>query len=163
MLKNVSTLLPILSVLPIATFTAFPLSLSAATLPTSLLALPASQHSTPIVSNSPILVAQQSRTRRVQFKPGQNSATIKDAVVLSTRDIYLVGAKKGQRMTVKISSLGNNVEFDLLSVASPAGQRRPLKSGAVSWNGVLSASGDYQIVVGATRGNGTYTLQITIK
>src|SRR4028118_905581 len=46
-----------------------------------------------------LLIAQQSRTRRIQFARGASSAVREDAVVRGTRDIYLVGAKKGQNMT----------------------------------------------------------------
>jgi len=111
----------------------------------------------------PAIVAQQSRTQRIQFAPGKTTATIETAVIRGTRDIYLLGARQGQRMSITLSSLEKNAVFDLLTPANPAGQRRPLKQGGVFWHGRLPQTGDYQLVVGSTRGNAAYRLQITIR
>lgn len=108
-------------------------------------------------------VAQRSRVRRIEFEPGASSAILKDAVVRGTQDVYLVGASKGQTMTIKISSLENNGAFELLAPANSTGKRRSLKVEAASWAGVLPASGDYQIVVGSTRGNSSYQLKVAIR
>ncbi len=111
----------------------------------------------------PVLVAQQNRTRRIQFKAGESSAIVRDAVIRGTRDTYLLGAQKGQTMTVKIESLENNAVFDVVAPPNSAGRRLALKQEAVSWSGKLPASGDYQIVVGGTRGNASYKLQVAIR
>lgn len=111
----------------------------------------------------PVLIAQRSRVQRIRFKPGESSATIQTAVVRGTRDIYLLGAQKGQMMTLKIESVENNAVFDVEAPPTKSGQRRVLKEEAVFWSGRLPDSGDYQIVVGATRGNATYRLQVAIR
>ncbi|MBF2026786.1 MAG: hypothetical protein IGS48_08470 [Oscillatoriales cyanobacterium C42_A2020_001] len=116
-----------------------------------------------LVRSQPLQLAQQSRVRRIRFAPGAISATIEDAVVRGTRDTYLVGASKGQTMTVAIASLENNAVFELKAPPNKAGQRRTLKPEAISWTGVLPQSGDYQVIVGGTRGNASYKLQVTIK
>lgn len=113
--------------------------------------------------SQPTQLAQQSRVRRIRFASGAVSATVEDAVVRGTRDTYLVGASKGQTMTVKIASLENNAVFELKAPPNKAGQRRTLKPEAISWTGTLPQTGDYQIIVGGTRGNASYKLQVTIK
>lgn len=112
---------------------------------------------------APTLVAQQSRTLRIRFAPGKDSATIKESVIRGTRDIYLLNAQQGQTMIVKIVSLENNAVFDVAAPPNRVGQRRSLKREAISWSGTLPQTGDYQIVIGTTRGNASYRLQVTVR
>jgi hypothetical protein len=95
---------------------------------------------------------------RVKFAAGASSTTIKNSVVRSDRNTYLLGAKSGQQMNLKITSLENNAVFD---VVSPDG--KTVKQEATTWSGKLPANGDYQIIVGGTRGNATYELTVEIK
>ena len=103
------------------------------------------------------------RTQQIQFAPGQDSATVKSSVVRGTRQTYLLGAKKGQRMMLKISSAEKNAVFDLMTPIGGLGERKTLKSEAVTWSNVLPESGEYAVVVGAIRGNATYQLEVTIR
>ncbi len=106
-----------------------------------------------------VLITQaSSRTRRIKFARGANSAVVENAVVRGTRDIYLLGAKAGQTMTVSITSLENNAVFDII-----APNQKIIKQEGTSWSTKLSATGDYRIVVGGTRGNATYKLRVEIK
>ena len=107
--------------------------------------------------NEPILIAQQSRSRRIQFARGRSSATVQDAVVRGTTDTYVLNARANQTMRVNISSVEDNAVFD---VVAPNGQT--LESETTSFSGKLPATGDYRIVVGGTRGNATYKLQVGI-
>lgn len=113
--------------------------------------------------SEPVLLAQRSRTKRIHFKPGTNSAIINTSVLRGTRDIYLLGAQTGQTMTVKIESLENNALFDVEAPPTKSGQRRVLRAGVTSWSGKLPDSGDYQITIGSTRGNASYRLTVTIR
>lgn len=129
----------------------------------TLLATPIPRDATPVgetVSVKPTLVSTQpsSRTRRIKFTRGTSSAIVEDAVVRGTRDIYLLGAKAGQTMTVSITSLENNAVFDIV-----APNQKRIKQEATSCSTKLSATGDYRIVVGGTRGNATYKLRVEIK
>jgi len=126
---------------------------------TIAIALPTASLFAPIAP----LFAQESRTQRIRFAPGKDSATVRSAVVRGTRDIYVLGASKGQVMTVKIFSVENNALFHVLAPANSNGQRRPLREGVVLWNGRLPETGDYQLVVGSSRGNATYQLQVIIR
>jgi hypothetical protein len=128
----------------------------------ALVSLPfGSQHS---FSQPTPQLAQRSPTRVIRFKPGSNSAIVQNSVVRGDRDIYLLDAKKGQVMQVKITSLENNAVFDIATPVNPATQtRRVLKAGVVGWSGTLPQSGEYQVIVGGTRGNATYRLQVVIR
>ena len=104
-----------------------------------------------------ILMAQNNRTRRIQFDRGATSKTIEDSVVRGTRDIYLLGAKLEQIMEISLSSLENNASFDLVSPMGKILFREVTQSGLV-----LPSDGDYQIIVGGTRGNANYSLFVSI-
>lgn len=119
--------------------------------------------STPIEKKSSLEIAQQSRVRRLRFARGAFETTVEDAVVMGTRDIYLVGARKGQTMTVKISSFEQNAVFEVKTPPTKSGQRRSLKPEAIRWTGTLPETGDYQLIIGSLRGNATYKLQVSIK
>lgn len=71
---------------------------------------------------------QESRLQRIQFASGSNSATVETAVVLGTRDRYLVNARQGQVLTLKISSVEKNALFDVLTPPNRAGQRTILSA-----------------------------------
>ena len=102
--------------------------------------------------------------QKVRFARGTSSATIRGAVVRGDRDRYYLAAKRGQTMTVKITSLETNAVFQIYF----AGEQESLQGAgddddATEWSGELPADNDYVIVVGGTRGNATYTLKISIK
>jgi hypothetical protein len=113
------------------------------------------------------------RTKTLRFAPGASSGTASDAVLRGDRDHYNVGARKGQRMTVGITSVERNAVFQIYRPGwkldgdgFPAGTC--LKGAgegedATSWSGTLPASGSYLVVVGGTRGNAAYKLTVGIK
>jgi hypothetical protein len=103
-------------------------------------------------------------TKKVRFARGTSATTIRGAVIRGERDRYLVGAKAGQTMTVKITSLEKNAVFQIYL----AGEQESLPGAgemddATRWSGRLPADSQYVIVVGGTRGNAPYTLTISIK
>lgn len=104
------------------------------------------------------LISQQSRTQRIQFAPGAVNAFVEGGVVRGTRNIYLLRAKKGQTMTLKITSLEQNAVFD---IQAPNGKF--LQQEATSWRGELPLTGDYSVIVGGTRGNASYKLDVMIE
>ncbi len=102
------------------------------------------------------------KTERVRFKPGTTGAEIKGSVLRGERNRYLIGAAKGQSMTVSITSTEDNATFSILA---PDGktipgteEQRDLKK----WTGTLPASGDTIISVGPTRGNATFSLDVNV-
>jgi hypothetical protein len=101
------------------------------------------------------------RTRRIRFERGRTTKVIKDAVVRGDRDRYILNARAGQTLLVHITSEENNAVFDIYR----PGGRHTLENAQEStdWSGSLPRTGDYIIEVGGTRGNATYTLEVTIR
>ena len=109
-------------------------------------------------------VFPQGVKQKVRFARGTSSTTIRGAVVRGDRDRYYLGAKAGQTMTVRITSLEDNAVFQIYF----AGEQEALQGAgeeddATNWSGELPADNEYVIVVGGTRGNATYKLTISIK
>ncbi|MDX6443036.1 MAG: hypothetical protein QOH71_110 [Blastocatellia bacterium] len=109
-------------------------------------------------------LSAQGVKKKVRFGRGRSSITIREAVVRGDRDRYYVGAKAGQKMTVKITSVEKNAVFQIYF----AGEQESLPGAgdgddAMNWSGELPADNEYVIVVGGTRGNATYALTISIK
>ena len=101
--------------------------------------------------------------KRLKFAKGKSSATVLGAVIRGDLDTYIVGAREGQTMRVRITSLENNAVFQIEgadgSYLSGAGE----EDDATNWSGELLATGDNQIIVGGTRGNASYKLTVSIK
>lgn len=109
-------------------------------------------------------VFAQGVKKKVRFAKGTSSITIREAVVRGDRDRYYVGAKAGQRMSVKITSTEKNAVFQIYF----HGEEESLpgageEDDATNWSGQLPIDNEYVIVVGGTRGNATYALTISIK
>lgn len=105
-----------------------------------------------VYQRQPCLVSQ------IRFAPGTNSATVNQSVVRGSRNIYLLRANRGQRMELKITSLENNAVFDVIA---PNGEI--LTTEATQSSLKLPATGNYEIIVGGTRGNATYKLNVKIQ
>ena len=105
-----------------------------------------------VYQKQPCLVSQ------IRFAPGTNSATVNQSVVRGSRNIYLLRANQGQRMDLKITSLENNAVFDVIA---PNGEI--LTTEATQSSLKLPATGNYEIIVGGTRGNATYKLNVKIQ
>jgi hypothetical protein len=97
--------------------------------------------------------------RRVRFGRGHSSATVRGKVSPSLPDTYLVGARVGQTMTVRLGAAGKAITF---SVMSPSA-RGLLSGNTRDWGGPLGESGDYYILVNAGEGAGAYALTITVR
>lgn len=102
--------------------------------------------------------------KRVRFARGKNSTTLNGSVIRGDRDTYLLGAREGQTMTVRITSLEDNAVFQIYT---PGGKATLEGAGegedATEWTGEIPATGDYVIIVGGTRGNATYKLTVKIE
>ncbi len=111
-----------------------------------------------------VSVNAQITNKRIKFKKGENSATIEGGVIRGDRDTYLVGANKDQTMVVTIMSVENNAVFQIKDrntgyFLDGAGEF----DDAMRWEGKLPSGGDYEIIVGGTRGNAEYTLKVFIE
>lgn len=108
-------------------------------------------------------IAQTGRTQRVRFPRGRTTAVLKGAVVRATQDQYILGARGGQSMIVHITSREKNAVFAILGPDATALPGAEEGADATDWSGALPLSGDYSIWVSPTRGNATYTLEVTIR
>lgn len=113
----------------------------------------------PIVVVITTATSQSSRNIRVRFPRGRTSTVIHNSVLRGTRDNYILGARAGQRMIVHVAAREKNAVFD---IHTPGGGDT-LAREATDWSGRLPETGDYLISVGGTRGNATYTLELTIR
>ncbi len=112
------------------------------------------------VCSSTFSIAAQGVKQKIRFARGSSSATVRGAVVRGDRDRYYLSAKKGQTMSVKITSTEDNAVFQIYL---PGEEESLPKAGdgddATDWSGELPADVEYVIVVGGTRGNASYTLK----
>jgi hypothetical protein len=100
----------------------------------------------------------KSAAESISFAPGTSSSTVTGSIVRGDRKIYRLTATKNQQMTIGVSSKESNAVFDLIA---PDG--KTLKQETTTLTQVLPSSGDYEIVVGGTRGNASYELTVGIK
>lgn len=115
----------------------------------------------------PLTPAQNMRhtvvERRVRFPRGRSKATVHGKARYGMSYVYLVRAKAGQSMGLRLNSRGRAATFSLFSPGEAHGDP---KAFAVSqWSGALPQSGDYTIVVVMNeRGlsNVRYTLEVTV-
>ena len=103
------------------------------------------------------------KTQRVRFARGRTTAILKGAVVRGTKDRYILGARAGQTMIVHLTSREKNAEFLIQDPNGTAVEGLDDGLADTDWTGELPVSGDYSIWVSPTRGNATYTLEITIR
>ena len=96
--------------------------------------------------------------KTVKFGKGKSSASYSNSVIRGDRDTYNLSAGAGQFMTVTITSGEDNASFQIIA---PNGQDLVLDD--TNWREELPASGNYKIIVGAGRGNATYTIKFLVE
>jgi hypothetical protein len=109
------------------------------------------------------VTAAQRVTQRVRFARGRTTAVLKGSVVRGTQNRYILGARRGQTMIVHITSREKNAVFTILGPDGTALEGTEEGVDATDWTGDLPLSGDYAIWVSPSRGNATYTLEVTIR
>jgi len=100
---------------------------------------------------------QSSKTERIRFAPGKSSTVVSGKLIGSEEIVYLVGARAGQTIKVKITEGGrtdgggnNDTVFHIVAPdgSYPMGMAGELAELETGWSGKLKKSGDYKIVVG---------------
>jgi len=97
--------------------------------------------------------------RRLQFKRGTSETTVQGKVSIALPDTYLVRARAGQVMTVKLTAPRKAVRFLVMSPST----RSLVADNARDWTGVLDESGDYTILIDADARSSAYSMTISIK
>jgi hypothetical protein len=116
-----------------------------------------------VVFSAAVTTSADGITRRIKFAKGKRSTVVSGAVLRGDLDTYIVGAKSGQMMYTRITSLENNAVF---SIKGPDGEylqdvgEEDDRTDATS---DLPYDGDYKLIVGGTRGNASYKLTVSIK
>jgi len=102
--------------------------------------------------------------KSIHFPRGSTSTTIAGNVLRGERDTYVLSARAQQQMRVRMTSLEDNAVFQIYK----PGKKETLDGAgegedARVWRGTLPVSGDYTIVVGGTRGNASYKLEVSLQ
>lgn len=102
-----------------------------------------------------VLTFAQDADTRISFKRGATSAIVSGTVAKGGPDFYLVSAKAGQTLSVKVTG---KVSFGIFS----GDERITEDDGSKTWSGELPADGDYQIKVFSEGGAQNYSLTVSI-
>ena len=102
-------------------------------------------------------------TKRVKFAKGKSSVTLSNAVIRGERDTYVLGAKAGQRMTVRVTALEKNAAFQIEGPDGAYLEGAGEMDDATDLTVTLPETGDYRVIVGGTRGNASYRLTVSIR
>ena len=97
--------------------------------------------------------------RRLQFRRGTSETTVQGKVSIALPDTFLVGARAGQTMTVKLSAPRKAVRFLVMSPST----RSLVADNARDWTGVLAETGDYTIIIDSDARNSVYSMTVSIK
>jgi hypothetical protein len=123
-----------------------------------------------VVALASAVVANAGVNQEIRFKPGTTSAAVEQAVIRGERDQYLLGAGKGQYITVTIQSIEDNAVFDVFLPGAKSdhngyvvGSTLPGGKEATTFSGQLPTTGKFLIVVGGTRGNATYKMTVSVQ
>ena len=98
-------------------------------------------------------------SRRLQFRRGTSETTVQGKVSIALPDTYLVGARAGQVMTVKLSAARKAVRFLVMSPST----RSLVVDSARDWTGRLEETGDYTIIIDSDARNSVYSMTVSIK
>ena len=100
---------------------------------------------------------------RIEFKRGAYSATISESVRGDEEAEYVLGAKQGQRLTIKLTSVPDKSSaFEFFS-EDDTGNPHDTQ---LSYSGVLPMTGDYFITVkrpAGAKGTSRYRLAVTVR
>lgn len=102
---------------------------------------------------------------RIEFKRGSTSTTVRDAISGSVEAEYVFAARKGQRLTIKLTSTPRrSAVFDL---KAPDNADLGLEFDAnYNYSGTLPVTGEYLIIVvrpTTAPGKSSYKFTITIR
>ena len=101
---------------------------------------------------------------RIEFKPGATSTTINGAVRGSEEAEYVLAAKKGQRLIIKLTSAP--AKSSVFQILGPHNDKLSLAQGNYDLLGTLPKSGDYLITVSRpkqSKGTSRYKMIVTIR
>ena len=103
--------------------------------------------------------------KRIEFKRGTTTTTVVDKIKNDEEAEYVIAARKGQRLTIRLTSTPNrSAVFD---IKAPGDADLGLEYDAnYTFNKILPATGDYFITVDrptTSKGTANYKMVITIR
>ncbi len=116
------------------------------------------------------------RVEPIRFASGTFGTELRGSLVRGEQALYSLSARADQTLTLRIAAEENNAVFQLYAPGA-----RPVREDGVlevkgtalpgagegedarRWSGRLPETGTYLIVVGGTRGNTTYRLDVTVR
>jgi hypothetical protein len=111
----------------------------------------------------------------INVATGKSAAVIDSSVIRGEVRYYTLRARKGQRLAATIVAPEKNAVLQIyrpsyafmpdqstLTATSTSLEGAGEADDATTWQGELPRTGKYLIVVGATRGNATYRLNISV-
>lgn len=102
---------------------------------------------------------------RIEFKPGTSSTTISGTVRGDEQAEYVLGAKKGQRLVIKLTSVPT--KSSVFQLLGPDNDTLGLEYDAnYNYSGTLPKTGDYSITVArptGSKGTSRYKITITVR
>ena len=115
--------------------------------------------------------------KMIFFATGSTRGTAGGHVLRGARDLYSVKAMAGQIMTVTITAPDDNAVFQIYEPGAQIGRDadgllqftgKALANAddgddATRWSGRLPRTGTYLIVIGSTRGNARYSMDVKIE
>ncbi len=115
--------------------------------------------------------------KMIFFASGSTRGTAGGHVLRGARDLYSVKATAGQIMTVTITAPDDNAVFQIYEPGAQVGRDadgllqftgKALANAddgddATRWSGRLPRTGTYLIVIGSTRGNARYSMDVKIE
>ncbi len=125
----------------------------------------------------PITVPPIPVPRPIFFAAGGKSGTVGGHVLRGERNLYSLIADAGQLLTVSITTPDNNAVFQIyepgakierdangtLRFTGKALHAAGEAEDATRWAGRLPSRGTYIIVIGSTRGNASYSMDVKIE
>ncbi|MEM7324335.1 MAG: hypothetical protein AAF531_14695 [Actinomycetota bacterium] len=99
----------------------------------------------------------------IRFAAGASSGQVDDAVILGERDRYTLDAGAGQRFRGELSAAEANAAFQLRAPSGIVILDIETTTNTEGFSIELPESGVYELCVGGTRGNATYTIDIIIE
>lgn len=98
----------------------------------------------------------ESATRRVRFPRGASATTVKGTT--KGQETYLIGARTGQTMSLKVT--GSNLTVEL---QAPEGAEIAQPKPNQPWSAKLPANGDYRLTISPPKGTATFVIDVSIK
>lgn len=99
----------------------------------------------------------------IRFDAGPLNVTLNGGVISGERDRYTLSLVKGEIMDVLLSSTESNAAFTILGPDQNPLPGTEEGKDTFQWSIVAPVDGTYAILVGPTRGNATYALQVQVK